>query len=117
VIDAIAALPTGTSNAVVAPIGFVSDHMEVVYDLDTQARAAAAARGIRLVRAATAGIHPAFVRMIRQLIEERVDPAAPRLAIGTAAPSYDTCPAGHCPAPPRRPEAATAGSRAGRPEL
>jgi protoporphyrin/coproporphyrin ferrochelatase len=110
VIDAIAALPPGTTSAVVAPIGFVSDHMEVVYDLDTQAKAAAAARGIRLVRAATAGTHPAFVRMIRQLIEERLDPAAPRLALGPFGPSHDTCPAGHCPAPPRRPVAAASGT-------
>jgi ferrochelatase len=107
--EAIASLPGTTASVVVAPIGFVSDHMEVVYDLDTEARAAAEARGISLVRAATAGTHPAFVRMIRQLVEERLDPGVPRLALSPLGPSPDTCAAGHCPVPARRPTAPAPG--------
>lgn len=67
----------GVRNVVVAPIGFVSDHMEVVYDLDVQARDVANELGMKMVRAATAGTHPAFVKMIRQLIMERIDNMVP----------------------------------------
>ena len=67
----------GVTNVVVAPIGFVSDHMEVVYDLDVEARRVADEIGMQMVRAATAGTHPAFVRMIRELIMERVNGEAP----------------------------------------
>jgi ferrochelatase len=58
---------------VIAPIGFVSDHMEVVYDLDVEARSVADEIGMKMVRAQTTGTHPAFVRMIRELILERVN--------------------------------------------
>ena len=54
----------------VAPIGFISDHMEVLYDLDTEARQICERLGINMVRAATVGTHPRFVQMIRELIEE-----------------------------------------------
>ena len=63
----------GVTNVVVAPIGFVSDHMEVVYDLDVEARKVAHEIGMKMVRAATAGTHPSFVRMIRELVMERVN--------------------------------------------
>jgi len=63
----------GVTNVVVAPIGFVSDHMEVVYDLDVEARKVAHEIGMKMVRAATAGTHPSFVRMIRKLVMERVN--------------------------------------------
>jgi ferrochelatase len=92
VVEVIERLPQSDDPVVVAPIGFVADHMEVVYDIDTQAAAAAASRGRCLVRAATPGTDPRFVTMIRQLVEERL--AAPELM------GLD-CPAGHCPAPPR----------------
>ena len=59
---------------VVVPIGFVSDHMEVINDLDVVAAKRAAAAGIELVRAATPGVDPEFVSMVRELIEERLDP-------------------------------------------
>jgi protoporphyrin/coproporphyrin ferrochelatase len=91
----------GVGAVVVAPIGFVSDHMEVVYDLDTEAREVAAQLGLRFVRAATVGTAPAFVTMIRQLIEERLDPTAPRLALGDRGPYHDVCRADCCPAPAR----------------
>lgn len=64
----------GVSDVVLAPIGFVSDHMEVVYDLDVEAKSLADELGVRLVRAKTAGTHPRFVRMIRQLIDEPLNP-------------------------------------------
>ena len=63
----------GVKEVVVAPIGFVSDHMEVVYDLDYEAQQVARELGIKMVRAATAGTHPAFVKMIRELMLERID--------------------------------------------
>jgi len=67
----------GVTNVVIAPIGFVSDHMEVVYDLDVEARRVADEIGVKMVRAATAGTHPSFVRMIRELIMERVNSEVP----------------------------------------
>jgi ferrochelatase len=67
----------GVTEAVVAPIGFVSDHMEVVYDLDVEARKVADEIGMKMVRAKTAGTHPAFVKMIRELIVERVEGLVP----------------------------------------
>ena len=67
----------GVTEVVVAPIGFVSDHMEVVYDLDVEARRVADEIGIRMVRAATAGTHPSFVKMIRELVMERVNGEVP----------------------------------------
>jgi ferrochelatase len=63
----------GATDVVIAPIGFVSDHMEVVYDLDTQAKSLANELGLNMIRSETAGTHPAFVRMIRELIVERMD--------------------------------------------
>ncbi len=108
----------GGVPVVVAPIGFVADHMEVVYDLDLEAAQRAAALGLPLVRAATAGVHPAFVTMIRQLIEERLDPPAPRLALGPDGPYHDVCRPDCCPPParPRRvPPAHSPASPPGRP--
>ncbi|HEX5833203.1 MAG TPA: ferrochelatase, partial [Pyrinomonadaceae bacterium] len=61
-----------TSHVVLAPIGFVSDHMEIVYDLDFEAQNLARELGMQMVRAATAGTHPVFVKMIRELIVERM---------------------------------------------
>jgi ferrochelatase len=109
VVDAINELPPETAAVVVAPTGFVSDHMEVVFDLDTEAAEAAEARGIRLVRAGTAGTHPAFVTMIRQLIDERLNPDVEKLSLSPLGPSHDVCPAGHCPPPARRPSVASRG--------
>lgn len=89
-------------GAVIVPIGFLSDHLEVIYDLDVEARAVCEARGIPMVRAATAGCHPALVEMIRELILERCDPDTPRRALGTAGPRPDVC-AVDCCLPPQRP--------------
>jgi len=97
VVDAMAELPEG-STVVLAPIGFVSDHMEVVYDLDTVALAAGSDRGHRVLRAATPGTDPRFVDMIRALVAERLDPSLPHLAVGNFGPAPDRCAAGCCPA-------------------
>ena len=56
-------------NVIVAPLGFISDHMEVLYDLDTEAQDLCKELGMKMVRAATVGTHPAFIGMVRQLIE------------------------------------------------
>jgi protoporphyrin/coproporphyrin ferrochelatase len=97
VCDRLRALSTaGVTSVVVSPIGFVSDHMEVVYDLDVEARGVAEELGLRFERAAAAGTHPAFVAAIRELVEERLDPTVPRRAIGRHGPSHDVCPDGCC---------------------
>lgn len=88
---------------VLAPIGFLSDHLEVLYDLDVEARQLCDSLGIPLVRAATVGTHPRFVAMLRELIEERLDAANPKLAIGQFGPARDICPSNCCL--PGRPDA------------
>ena len=90
---------SGVENVLVAPLGFISDHMEVIYDLDSEAADLAKVLGINLVRAATVGTHPAFVRMIRQLVQERILRNEPKLAIGRFGPNHDICPDDCCPAP------------------
>lgn len=92
---------SGHREVVVAPIGFVSDHMEVVHDLDTEAAAVATSLGVRLHRMPTVGTDPAFVTMIRLLIEERMGRAPERLALGDRGPNHDVCPLDCCPAPVR----------------
>ncbi len=91
---------TERSQVVLAPIGFISDHMEVIYDLDTEARELANRLGLELVRAATVGTHPRFIRMIRELVLERLDERVERLALGTLGLGNDVCPPDCCPAPP-----------------
>lgn len=91
----------GVRDIVLVPIGFISDHMEVVYDLDDEARRTAAAVGTNMIRAATVGTHPRFVRMIRELVEERMTPGAARPALGNLGPSHDVCPVDCC-LPPQR---------------
>jgi ferrochelatase len=76
---------------VISPIGFVSDHLEVLYDLDVEAVGLGKELGLNVVRAGSAGTHPAFVAMIRELIEERLDESAERRAIGRHGPSHDVC--------------------------
>ncbi|MXV89524.1 MAG: ferrochelatase [Acidimicrobiia bacterium] len=81
----------GVGDVVLVPLGFVSDHMEVIHDLDDEAAGAAAALGMRLERSPTVGTHPAFVDMIVELIRERLDPGVPRRALGNAGPWPDFC--------------------------
>jgi ferrochelatase len=89
----------GISAVIIAPIGFVSDHMEVVYDLDTVAVPAGRARGLAVERAATPGL--AQAALAEALIGER-NADQPRTFVGTRGPAHDGCPVGCCPAPARR---------------
>lgn len=88
-----------SSDVVVAPIGFVSDHMEIVFDLDTQARELCEGLGLNMVRAHTVGTHPRFIAMIGELIRERTDENQPRLTLGAFGPRPDICPSDCCPRP------------------
>ncbi len=94
-----------STGVVIGPIGFISDHMEVVYDLDIQAKAKADELGLPIERAATVGVDPRFVAMIRELIEERMVLATgvvpKRLCLGARPPNHDVCPLDCCPAPHR----------------
>jgi ferrochelatase len=85
----------GVTDVVVSPVGFVSDHMEVLYDLDIEAAETARGLGLTMVRAESAGTHPAFVGMVRELIEERLT-GAERRAVGRFGPSHEVCPANCC---------------------
>jgi len=71
---------------VLAPIGFLSDHMEVLYDLDTEAANLCRELGVNIARAGAVGVHPAFIGTIREMIVE-------------ASAGCAICPAGCCPAP------------------
>jgi ferrochelatase len=95
----------GVADVVVAPVGFISDHMEVLYDLDTEARQLSEELGLNMIRAATVGAHPDFVKMIRELILERLDASAPRRALGQLPPSHDVCPVDCCLSGMTRPAA------------
>jgi ferrochelatase len=85
----------GVSDVVAAPIGFVSDHMEVIYDLDVEAQKVAEEIGMNMVRAATVGTQPSFVRMIRELILERMENREARY-LGPLGASVNTCPPDCC---------------------
>lgn len=91
----------GVSEVLLVPIGFISDHMEVVFDLDTEARETADGLGMTLGRAATAGTHPEFVAAITDLVRERAaverGEEVPRAVDGDLPPSHQVCPAGCCP--------------------
>jgi len=90
----------GVREVVIAPIGFISDHLEVLYDLDTEARALCDELGLKMMRAATVGNHPSFVSVIRELVLERMGELPPR-SLGDLGPDPDVC-APDCCAPPRR---------------
>lgn len=83
-------------DVVLYPIGFISDHMEVLYDLDTEAREICEQIGLNMVRAGTAGTHAAFVEMALELIEERLDQTRERKSLGKYGPGPDFCPEGCC---------------------
>jgi ferrochelatase len=100
------------SAVVLAPISFISDHMEVLYDLDIEARQLCESLSLPMARAKTVGVHPKFISMIRELILERTS-GAERRALGSLGPRQDVCAEDCCPAPqrPSRPQAAQAGTR------
>jgi len=89
---------TGSHDVVIVPIGFISDHMEVLYDLDTEALEKGAALGMHIERASTVGTDPQFVSAVRDLINEHVEMNAMRMALGDLGPVTclgEAC----CPAP------------------
>jgi protoporphyrin/coproporphyrin ferrochelatase len=93
---------------VLAPISFISDHMEVLYDLDIEARQLCDSLAMPMARARTVGVHPKFISMIRELILERTTAGAERRAVGSLGPRQDVCEESCCPAPQRpvRPQSA-----------
>ncbi len=93
----------GVRSVIVTPIGFTSDHMEVVYDLDYEAKHLAEELGMAFVRTKTAGTHPRFVTMVRELFEERLRVSTNRVHLGVMQPSPDICAPDCCPAPQRPP--------------
>ena len=97
----------GASGVVVAPVGFVSDHMEVVHDLDVEAAETAASLGLPFARAKAPGSTPRFARMVCELVAERTE-GAPALALGDLglgafAGRALNCPADCCRYAPQRP--------------
>jgi ferrochelatase len=95
----------GTRAVVVCPTGFVSDHMEVLWDLDNEARETASDLGLAFARAATAGTHPAFVAGIADLVREQIAGTDEHPHLGSLGVCGLACPADCCPAPQRRPAA------------
>jgi ferrochelatase len=109
-LDTLAA--AGVPAVVVAPVGFVSDHVEVIWDLDTEARERAEELGIAFARAATAGPDPRFAVMVVELLDEHPDAAAPRAlsAVPSAGCTVNGLPcAVDCCVPARRTGAAQGG--------
>ncbi len=88
------------SAVVLAPISFISDHMEVLYDLDIEARQLCESLALPMSRAKTVGVHPKFISMIRELILERTS-GAERRALGSLGPRHDVCADDCCPTPQR----------------
>ncbi|WP_069817147.1 ferrochelatase [Streptomyces sp. TP-A0874] len=103
---------SGAPAAVMVPIGFVSDHMEVRYDLDTEAMGVAEKLGLPVTRAGTVGADPRFAAAVRELLLERATTergaVEQRCALGALGPDHDVCPVGCCPARVARPAAAGA---------
>lgn len=98
--DRLAQLPAeGVTDVVVCPVGFICDHLEVIWDLDHEANQTATELGLGYARAATPGTDARFVRMITQLVTEQITPGCPRLALGPMGPSHDVCPPGCCREP------------------
>ncbi|MQA01477.1 MAG: ferrochelatase [Streptosporangiales bacterium] len=86
----------GVRSVAIVPVGFVSDHMEVIYDLDTEALDKAAELGMSAVRVPSVGVAPEFVAMVRELVHERLDPSTPRRSLGRLGPAADKCAPGCC---------------------
>lgn len=102
----------GFSKLLVHPVGFVSDHMEIIYDLDTEAKQLADSLQMQMVRSLSSGNSEHFRRLIGELIEERLKSNAGEDCLKpclTGAPLPDVCPVDCCSYTPVRP-AQTAGS-------
>jgi ferrochelatase len=87
-------------DIVICPIGFISDHMEVMYDLDEEARLLAKELGMNLRRTNTSSQDPRFAAMVRELVLERRGDLTERVALGVLGPSHDVCPVDCCAPPP-----------------
>ncbi len=99
----------GVQDVVIAPVGFISDHIEVLYDLNTEARQLCDEINLNMIRAQTPATHPKFVGMIRELILERVAPeTTTRRALGARGANHDVCPANCCLMGAMRPSVAVA---------
>ncbi|WP_066039969.1 ferrochelatase [Herbiconiux solani] len=97
--DAIAELPAkGVRAVVIVPLGFVSDHMEVMWDLDNEALESCAENGLYGVRTPTPGVDPAYVSGLIDLVLERVNgtPTEERASVTDIGPWYDVCRPGCC---------------------
>jgi protoporphyrin/coproporphyrin ferrochelatase len=92
----------GVNDVVIVPIGFISDHMEVMYDLDTEAREFTDENSMKMVRAGTVGTAKPFVQMIRELVVERMTEKPERAALGDRGANHDICPIDCC-LPSKRP--------------
>ena len=86
----------GVTDVVLIPVGFISDHMEVLFDLDTEALELCEELGLRAHRLPTVGTHPEFVAMIVELIRERSGLQEEKRALGAFGPSHDLCPSQCC---------------------
>lgn len=95
----------GTNDIVICPIGFISDHMEVLYDLDEEAHLLAKELGMNMQRTSTSSSDPRFAAMIRELVLERRGDLLTRISLGAMGASHDVCPVDCCPPPPARPTA------------
>jgi ferrochelatase len=92
------------TDVIVVPLGFISDHMEVLFDLDTEAKETCEELGMGFTRAMTIGTHPDFIAAIRELIEERIGRREEKRALGVHGPCHDVCPIDCCTYdPPKRP--------------
>ena len=104
------------TGAVVVPIGFICDHMEVVYDLDTEAKETAARLGIPYERADTVATDPAFVSSLVDVLEERAAQARgenpARVTVTGTGPFHTVCPSDCCLSPARPGHASSAGASA-----
>ncbi len=105
---------SGVKDVLVVPIGFISDHLEVLFDLDVEAQNRVHELGMNMIRVATVGTDPVFVAMIRELIEERLQENPERRFLGHLGASHDVCGLNCCQLgerraiPPATPERATA---------
>ncbi|MFO0950057.1 MAG: ferrochelatase [Isosphaeraceae bacterium] len=108
ILDHLDALKQSRAEAVVVhPVGFLSDHMEILFDLDEEAKQKCESLGLAMARSATVGTHPRFVAMLAELIDERRQMEPARRAVGLFGPNHDICPSDCC-RPPMRPPAAAA---------
>jgi ferrochelatase len=104
----------GVEDVIVVPIGFISDHIEVLFDLDFEVQNRARQLGMNMIRVSTVGIDPVFVAMIRELIEERLQENPERRFLGEQGAGHDVCAVNCCQFGERRavlqpmPERATA---------